>query len=112
MHALPESRPVANRGLPMTAARLPYRANVSIRTAAIAAVLASSLFSTIAQAATPATSCTPGFSFGAFGKLSVAYGGNSGCDAWNSSAGTYAATVSGGCDLGTNGTGSGDMWVH
>jgi hypothetical protein len=70
-----------------------------------------------AIAATPrltyaAASCVPGFSYGAFGKSSVDYGGNSGCDAWNSSAGTYSQTVSGGCDLGTDGTSSGAMTIH
>src|SRR5690242_13699482 len=62
--------------------------------------------------AAAAGSCVPGFSYGAFGKSFVDYGGNSGCDAWNSAAGTYAATVSGGCDLGTDGTSSGSMTVH
>src|SRR3954465_5859196 len=61
-------------------------------------------------------SCIPGFDFGAFGDQNVDYGGNTGCDAWNSSAGPYAnppaGSISGHCDLGTNGTASGSLTLH
>jgi hypothetical protein len=82
--------------------------HASLLTAALAA--AGTLAAAARVAAAP--SCVPGFSYGAFGKSSVHYGGDSGCDAWNSSAGTYAQTKSGGCDLGTDGTATGDMWIH
>jgi hypothetical protein len=58
-------------------------------------------------------SCVPGFDYGAFGKQSVDFGGNSSVDSWNSAAGTYAATKSNsGGNLGTNGTGNGAITVH
>jgi hypothetical protein len=60
-----------------------------------------------------AASCVPGFDYGAFGKLSVDFGGNSSVDSYNSNAGTYAATHSNsGGNLGTNGTSSGAITVH
>jgi hypothetical protein len=62
---------------------------------------------------TDASSCVPGFDYGAFGKLRLDWGGNSGVDSWNSSLGTYAATKSNsGGNLGTDGTGNGDLRVH
>ncbi len=70
-------------------------------------------------------SCVPGFDYGAFGRLSVDYGGNSGCDSWNSSSATcagaspvktgmacYTATNASSCGLGTNGSKDGDMTLH
>src|SRR4051812_17881939 len=61
-------------------------------------------------------SCIPGFDFGAFGDRNVDYGGNTGCDAWNSTAGPYAnppaGSISGRCDLGTNGTSNGALTIH
>lgn len=60
-----------------------------------------------------AASCVPGFDYGAFGKLSVDFGGNSSVDSWNSAAGSYAATRSNsGGNLGTNGTEAGAITVH
>ena len=62
---------------------------------------------------TDASSCVPGFDYGAFGKSSLDWGGNSGVDSWNSSLGTYAAThSSSGGNLGTDGTSSGALRVH
>jgi hypothetical protein len=80
-------------------------------------LLTTAFATTVALVASPSmafadSSCVPGFTYGAFGKNSVDYGGNSGCDAWNSAAGTYAQTKSGGCDLGTDGTSTGAMTVH
>lgn len=60
-----------------------------------------------------AGSCVPGFDYGAFGKLSVNFGGNSSVDSYNSASGSYAATHSNsGGNLGTNGTTSGAITVH
>ncbi|TMQ15601.1 MAG: hypothetical protein E6J90_25230 [Deltaproteobacteria bacterium] len=68
---------------------------------------------TIAARPAAAQSCVPGFDYGAFGKTSVDFGGNSSVDSFNSAAGTYAATQSSsGGNLGTNGTGSGAITVH
>src|SRR5690349_22600848 len=66
-------------------------------------------------AARPAAagSCVPGFDYGAFGKTSVDFGGNSSVDSFNSTAGPYSLThVNSGGNLGTNGTSSGAITVH
>jgi hypothetical protein len=58
-------------------------------------------------------SCVPGFDYGAFGKYSVDFGGDSSLDSFNSAAGNYAATQANtGGDIGTNGTSSGSIVVH
>jgi hypothetical protein len=77
--------------------------------------LAGAVFATIAVvAARPAAaSCVPGFDYGAFGKLSVDFGGNSSVDSYNSAAGPYLLSRSNsGGNLGTNGTGKGAITVH
>ena len=58
-------------------------------------------------------SCIPGFDYAAFGKTSVDFGGQSSCDSWSSSTGTYATTQANtGGNLGTDGTSSGAITVH
>jgi hypothetical protein len=96
--------------VPATATRTDVKHDPSI----LRVVLSTSLALAATTAARPATaSCVPGFDYGAFGKLSVDFGGNSSVDSWNSAAGTYAATQSNsGGNLGTNGTGSGAITVH
>jgi hypothetical protein len=60
-----------------------------------------------------AQSCVPGFDYGAFGKLSVDFGGNSSVDSYNSASGNYAKSHSNsGGNLGTDGTSSGAITVH
>lgn len=65
-----------------------------------------------------AGSCVPGFDYGAFGKTSVDFGGNSSVDSYmsdsfNSAAGNYSTTHSNsGGNLGTNGTATGSITVH
>ena len=72
--------------------------NVVILTAALAAVA-------LAAPRPAAASCVPGFDYGAFGKYSVDFGGNSSLDSFNSAAGTYSATQSNsGGNIGTNST--------
>ncbi|HET7500575.1 MAG TPA: hypothetical protein VFK02_06210 [Kofleriaceae bacterium] len=83
-------------------------------------VLASALVAAATTvAARPAeASCVPGFDYGAFGKSSVEFGGNSSVDSYssdsfNSTAGSYDATHSNsGGNLGTNGTATGSITVH
>jgi hypothetical protein len=82
----------------------------------------------LALTATPraaSASCVPGFDYGAFGKISVDYGGNTGCDSWSSASATctgaspvktgpscYTATKGSSCGLGTDGSASGAMTIH
>ena len=80
--------------------------NVVILTAALAAVA-------LAAPRPAAASCVPGFDYGAFGKYSVDFGGNSSLDSFNSAAGTYSATQSNsGGNIGTNSTAGGAITVH
>src|SRR5215468_2904383 len=88
--------------------------------AVVRAIAAAACAAAVATGARPAQagSCVPGFDYGAFGKTSVDFGGDSSVDSYtsdsfNSSAGTYATTHSNsGGNLGTNGTATGAITVH
>jgi hypothetical protein len=81
-------------------------------------ILAALVAAAIAAPRPADASCVPGFDYGAFGKSSVEFGGNSSIDSYssdsfNSTAGSYDATHSNsGGNLGTNGTASGAITVH
>lgn len=91
----------------------------------IRSLLATTALALIAAPRLASASCVPGFDYGAFGKISVDYGGNTGCDSWSSSSATctgaspvktgpscYTATKGSSCGLGTDGSGGGAMTIH
>ncbi|CAN5850540.1 hypothetical protein BH11MYX3_BH11MYX3_03120 [soil metagenome] len=70
-------------------------------------LFATALFASLSLPRLADASCIPGFDYAAFGKNKVEIGGNSTTDSYDSSVGSYAATVSAttGGAVGTNGNG-------
>jgi hypothetical protein len=89
------------------------------------ALLATIVLALLAAPRIASASCVPGFDYGAFGKISVDYGGTSACDSWSSSSATctgaspvktglgcFTATKGSSCGLGTDGSAAGAMTLH